>query len=157
MSTDSEYKDGARTRTDAFTNVAFWQLMAFVFLMCFIWLNEYMDLPAIVFGTCAVGFDPYRAAMLSAGVITAGIITVGHTYERQRKMVQQLVQTCLYCHRVMNEDGRWEHVEEYFVRNFPVSLNTSACPDCQQMLEAVDASKKKIAKIQDEKLQPGAN
>jgi hypothetical protein len=128
------------TTKDAFSSVAVWQLLVFVLLICFVWASEYLDLSAVVFGTAPRPMDPYRVCVLSAGILTAAIIAVGHTYERQRAMVKRLLMTCLYCHRVMNEDGIWEHVEEYFIRNYPMDLGRGACPACQQMLHSVGAS-----------------
>ena len=126
-----------RAKRDAFTGVAFWQLLAFVLLFSFTWLSEIADLPELLFGTIHQPLNWYRLALLSAGIITAAIVAVGHTYERQRTLVRQLVETCLYCHRVKTGDGNWQHVEEYFLQNFPIEMNKGACPDCEQMLASV--------------------
>lgn len=132
-----EKKTRHSARKDAFSSVAIWQLLAFVFLLSFIWLNEIMDLTSLLFGTEHLPFNWYRAVFLTAGVITAAIIAVGHTYEKQRALVKQLVEACLYCHRVRMEDGTWQHVEEYFLNNFPLEIEKGSCPDCQSMLSAV--------------------
>lgn len=122
---------------DAFASVAFWQMMSFVLLVCFVWANEVLDLSFSMFGTEPASFNLYRASLLSAAIITAGIIAVGHTYERQKKVIQGMLMTCVYCHRVMHTDGQWEHVEEYFLRNYPVDMARGACPDCEKMLQSV--------------------
>ncbi len=132
--------DGQRSaRIDAFSSVAIWQLMAFVFLLVFTWVSETLDFPAIVFDAPPTPFNLYRMSILTAGIITAAIITIGHAYEQQRRLVKTLVQTCLFCHRVQNEHGSWEHVHEFFVRNFPVDISGGACPECKKMLDDVNA------------------
>lgn len=128
---------------DAFSSVAFWQLMVFVLLLCFVWANEVLDFSSMMFDTDRIQFNMYRASMLSAAIITAAIVAVGHTYERQRAVIRRMFMTCVYCHRVMHEDGRWEHVEEYFMRNYPVDMERGACPDCEKMLQAVDSKPSK--------------
>ncbi|TFH14644.1 MAG: hypothetical protein E4H02_09490 [Lentisphaerales bacterium] len=122
---------------DAFSRVAFWQLMAFVFLGCFVWVVELFDLSSTMFGTAPMPFNLSRTFLLSGGIITAGIIAVGHTYEQQRAIVKGVVSTCLYCHRVQSSDGRWEHVNEYFLKHYPVDSNHLVCSDCETMLADV--------------------
>jgi len=86
----------AKNKRDVFASVALWQFMAFFFLLTFIWTSEILDLPAAVFGANETPFNAYRAFLLSAAVIAAGIVAVGHAYEKQRKLVKDLLMTCLY-------------------------------------------------------------
>lgn len=136
-----EEKVGAKYSTpkaDAFSSMALWQFLAFIVLLCFVWTSELLDLPAIVFGSEETEFNIYRVSLLSAAIITAGIIAVGHSYERQRRLVKQLLMTCLYCHRVKTDKGKWMHVEDYFLAHYPVAVDRNACPECQQMLKSVE-------------------
>ena len=125
-------------KKDSFALIAFWQLLVFVLLLCFLWASEVLDLPHIVFGAKGTPFNLSRVCILSAAIITAGIVAVGHTYEQQRHIVNKLVMTCLYCHRVKTSEGNWEHVEQFFTQNFPVKSNEGACPDCKTMLQSLD-------------------
>ena len=122
---------------DAFSSVAFWQLMSFILLLCFIWANEILDFPAIMFGAEHHPLSIYRGCLLSAAIITTAIVSIGHTYERQKAVIKKILMTCVYCHRVMHDDGTWEHVEEFFVRNYPQETERGACPDCEHMLHSV--------------------
>lgn len=145
MEDKTKANEAAKRSKDAFSNVAIWQFMVFILLLCFIWANEILDLTSRMFGESPSDFNFFRACLLSAAVVTAGIVAVGHTYEKQKSIVEQLLMTCLYCHRVQNSDGEWEHVEEYFIRHYPIAINRAPCPDCAKMLASVDA------KITDEK------
>ena len=131
-------KQVATPKGDAFSSMAMWQFLAFIALLCFVWTNEVLDLPSAVFGIKETEFNIYRASLLSAAIITAGIITVGHSYERQRRLVKQLLMTCLYCHRVKTDKGKWMHVEEYFLAHYPVGIDRSSCPECQKMLKSIE-------------------
>lgn len=127
-----------RTSTgDAFASVAFWEFMAFVLLACFIWVSEYYDLPALVFGGEKTTFSWLRACILTAGVITAGIVAVGNTYLRHRAVLKKMLTSCIYCHRVQHEDGTWERVDEFFMRHYSLDVNPGTCADCQKMVAAV--------------------
>ncbi len=135
-----------KTRRDAFARIAFWQSMAFLFLLCFVWANEMLDLPHLVFDAARSPFNPYRAWLLTAVVMAAGIFAIGYTYEQQRGILRRLLKTCMYCHRVQTPDGSWEHVEEYFIRHYPVPMDRVACGACEKMLLSVnDAAEKQKA------------
>lgn len=127
-----------KTRRDAFARIAFWQTLAFVFCLCFVWANEILDLPHLVFDASRSAFNPYRAWLLTAVVMAAGIFAVGYTYEQQRGILRHLLRTCMYCHRVQTPDGTWEHVEEYFIRHYPVPMERVACAACEEMLVQVN-------------------
>jgi hypothetical protein len=131
---------------DAFSGMALWQFMAFIVLLCFVWTSEILDLPSMVFGAEETPFNLYRACLLTAGILTAGIIAVGHSYERQRRLVKELLMSCLYCHRVKTDKGEWMHVEDYFLAHYPVAVDRSSCPECQQMLKSIEGAQDSKAK-----------
>ncbi|MBI3987735.1 MAG: hypothetical protein HY343_12485 [Lentisphaerae bacterium] len=138
----SQEKIKTSARQDAFGSVALWQLMTFLFLICFIWANELLDLPNYLFGAEASPFNISRGLLLTMAIVATAVVAVGHTYEQQRSIVKNLVMTCAYCHRVETGQNSWEHVEEYFIKHYPVDLGRGACPECQKMLEAVQERQK---------------
>ena len=142
MSTDEEKK--VRINKDAFASVAIWQIVAFIALILFIWVNGLLDIPARVFGAEPTPFSMFQACMLTAAAITAAVICVGHTYEQQRSLLRKLLETCIYCHRVKTPEQEWEHVESYFIKHYPVGMDRSVCPHCQDMLEEVHPSTMKM-------------
>lgn len=131
-----------RVRRDAFASIAFWQILAFVFLLVFVWASELLVFPSQAFGDEGGRFSIYRASIISAAIIAVAIIVVGHTYEKQRVLLKNLLKTCMYCHRVKTPEGRWEHVEVYFIRHYPIPMDRTSCPSCEAMLS--DASAKKV-------------
>ncbi|OQA28726.1 MAG: hypothetical protein BWY59_00693 [Verrucomicrobia bacterium ADurb.Bin345] len=137
MNMHEEERRKVASRRDAFWHIAFWQLMAFLFLLCFVWAVELLDLPAWAFGTEPAPFSLYRVCLLSAGVIAAGVAAIGYTYEQQRALLRKLLETCMYCHRVKTPDETWEHVELYFIKHYPVPMKRGCCPDCEKMLAEV--------------------
>ena len=139
MNPDEEVK--VKSSRDAFASIAFWQILAFVFLLVFVWASELLDFPAQAFGDEGGRFSIYRASIISAAILAVAVV-VGHTYERQRALLRSLLKTCMYCHRVETPEGKWEHVEVYFIRHYPVPMDRTACPTCEAMLN--DAASKKV-------------
>lgn len=138
---DLEEKAKLAARKDALARMAVWQILAFVFLLCFVWAAELLDIPAWMFGAEPTPFSLYRACILSAAVIAAGVTAVGHTYEEQRRLLKKLLHTCMYCHRVAVNGENWEHVDEYFIRHYPVTMDRCVCPSCDRMLEKLQKKK----------------
>lgn len=128
-------------RNDAFSRIAVWQAAAFVFLLCFVWCIELLDIPAFAFGAGGTAYRIVRLSLLTAGVFAAGIVAIGHTYEQQRSLLRKLLETCTYCHRVKLPDSTWEHVDVYFIRHYPVGMRRSTCPQCEQMVAEVEKLK----------------
>ncbi len=128
--------------SDAFSRVAIWQVLAFVLLTCFVWATELLNLTSVVFGVAPKPPDLYHAFFLSIGIISTGIIAIGHTYEKQRDAIKQIMNACLYCHRVKTSDKNWEHVEEYFMKHFPIAMQRGICPECEKMLSDIDKHNK---------------
>jgi hypothetical protein len=146
MATEKKKKKTHSARADAFASVAFWQLMAFIMLLCFVWASEVLDLPALLFGLERTPFNLFRACLMSAAVIVAAVIAVGHTYEQQKALMKNLLTACLYCHRVKTKEDEWVHIEDYFLKLFPVALDRGACPECDQMLKSVSGRAKDVQK-----------
>lgn len=137
-----------KARRDAFASIAFWQLMAFIFLLCMVWAGEVLDFPAVMFGGEETPFDWFRVSFLSAAVIAVAVLVVGHTYEQQRALLKKLLETCTFCHRVKTPDGTWQHVEEYFIDHYPVAMQRIACPSCEAMLAELQKEQEKYEKRQ---------
>ena len=145
MQREEEIKMNARR--DAFARIAFWQYMTFIFLLVFVWVLEFLDIPYLLFGIAPTPFNPYRVCLISAAIIGAAVIAIGHTYEQQRALLRKLLKTCLYCHRVKTSFGKWEHVEEYFIKHYPISMERGACPSCSEMLSNMGDSGANINEV----------
>jgi hypothetical protein len=139
MHKEEERKVSARR--DSFASIAVWQSVTFMLLLLFVWASELLDAPAHLFGCEPTPFNLYRVSILTLGILAAGIVAIGHTYEQQRNLLRKLLRTCLYCHRVQTPHGAWEHVEEYFIKHYPVPMDRVACPACERMLESVSDAK----------------
>ena len=44
-------------------------------------------------------------------------------------------------------DARWEHVDVYFIRHYPVGMRRGTCPDCEQMVAEVERLKSTSAGV----------
>lgn len=136
MRKDTDYKQGYR---DAFTRIAVWQFMAFIILLIFAWAVEIIDVPALLFDAPPSSFSFFRAITMTAAIISCAIIAVGHTYEQQRRLINQIKQRCPYCQKVLTGKDQWEHIADYFMRHYPMNICQDACPSCRNILADVES------------------
>ena len=113
-----------------FAYIALWQLLVFGMLVLLVWVNEMLDLPALMFGISGRSADVTRGCLATAGVLVAAVCTVGNTYLQQRQIVKGLLTICSYCKKIRIESSAWQQVEEYIGKRSPIQFTHSVCPDC---------------------------
>ncbi len=113
-----------------FAWIAAWQLLVFVLLLLLIWVNEMLDITALLFQVPRRAPDTMRACMASAGLLIGAVILVGNTYLQQRRLVKGLLTICSYCKRIRLPDELWQRIEEYIGRRSSIQFTHSVCPDC---------------------------
>lgn len=114
-----------------FASIAFWQFMSFGLLIGLIWLNEMINLTALIWGE-DLNAQPnlFRGFLLTSAVLLTAIVTVGHTYEQQKRLIRGMMTVCSYCKRVRLAHEAWEKIEEYVARNSAVTFTHGVCPEC---------------------------
>lgn len=113
-----------------FTYIAIWQSAAFMILFLLIWVNEIIDVPALLYGTQQTPPDLTRACVSSAAVLLAAIIAIGHTYVQQQNLIFGLITICSYCHKVRIHEEDWERIEEYVGKRTAANFSHGICPTC---------------------------
>jgi hypothetical protein len=113
-----------------FAYIAFWQFMTFVALVLLVWVNELLDLPALLYAAPPREPDVFSGWVLSAGVLIIAIITVGHTYVQQKKIISGMLTVCSYCHKIRIEKRTWEQMEDYLADHSLAALSHGVCPEC---------------------------
>ena len=116
------------------STMAFWQFLGFVLLLCFLWANEVLDLPALIYGRSSGAFDIIGTCLLTAGIILIGFVTVAHTLVQQRKMLKGFVTVCSYCGKVHIDEDAWSHMEEFIAERSLIEFSHGICPACYQKL-----------------------
>lgn len=112
-------------------SIAFWQFMGFLLLIGLIWLNELINLTALIWGEdLKMQPNMFRGALLTSAVLLVAIIIVGHTYEQQKRVIGGIMTVCSYCKRVRLKHEAWEQIEEYVARKSDATFSHGICPDC---------------------------
>ena len=81
----------------SFSYIAAWQCAAFVLLILLVWVNEIIDLAALLFDVEKTPPSLFRGCLATAGVLIALIVTVGNTFLQQKRIVGGMLTICSYC------------------------------------------------------------
>ena len=104
-----------------FRHVAFWQAMAFMMLICVVWVLQFADIGSKV---------ALESLYLSGCIALVGFITVAHTFVQQRRVLEGLVISCSYCRRIRIKGADWQHLESYLAKRIHARFSHGICPDC---------------------------
>jgi len=127
-----ENKAFVLTVTNGYSYVAGWQWAAFVILLLFVWANELLNIPTLLYGVPEREPDIVRACVMTAGVLITGIITVGNTYLQQRRIVKGMLAVCSYCRKIRIDESAWKELESILSDHSAIALTHSICPDCYE-------------------------
>jgi hypothetical protein len=115
---------------NAFSYIAFWQMLSFVVLILLVWVNELLDLSHLFWNTPPSAPSLARGCLASAGVLMGMVITIGHTYVQQRNIISGVLTICSYCHRIRIDQEVWQRIEQYVTSHSTIMLSHGICPDC---------------------------
>ena len=127
---------GSHALGTLFQHVAFWQAMAFLMLICVVWVLHFADIGSEVV---------LESVYLSCCIALVGFITVAHTFVQQRRVLEGLVISCSYCRRIRIKGAQWQHLENYLTKRIQTRFSHGICPDClakatQEPDELIDLS-----------------
>jgi hypothetical protein len=109
-------------------NIAFWQAMSFVMLICAMWAGETLGLlhegPP----------DPARMVLPTVLIALGGVIAVAHTYIQEERALRGMITICAYCHKVMTKEDVWMRIEKFVTEHSGADFSHGACPDCFKRL-----------------------
>jgi len=112
---------GSQAVGKLFRHVAFWQAMAFMMLICVVWVLQFAD----------IGSEAALESLYLSGCISlVGFITVAHTFVQQRRVLEGLVISCSYCRRIRIKGANWQHLESYLAKRIHARFSHGICPDC---------------------------
>ena len=143
MKKQGQHKHGGK---DGLFTIAFWQFMAFILLILFVWLNEVVDIAALWFGAEPGQPNFFRGCVLTVMVFVVAVVTVGHTYMQQKQVIKGLLTVCADCRKIRVNNEMWEQLDQYISDHSLALISHGLCPHCfekaQQEIQQASRAKK---------------
>lgn len=112
--------------------IALWQLATFVLMALLVWVNELVDLPRLLFQLEPSPANLARGAILTAAVLFTAILTIGNTYLRSQRLVEEILVICARCGKVKLNADQWQNWETFVAEESGCRLSHGLCPDCYE-------------------------
>lgn len=118
------------------------EVTAFGSCVAVIWLDEWLDLPRILFGDRASPARFHEAGVESACIVVAGTLAVVATVALLRRLhrLESYIAICAWCRQV-RVDGRWMPFEEYLLLQNDLRATHGICERCAAGLKQPGASR----------------
>jgi hypothetical protein len=117
------------------------EAVAFALSTALIWLDEWLDLPHLLFGDSASPARFHEAGVESACIAVGGTLAVLATLALLRRLhqLETYVAMCAWCRKV-RVDGRWMPFEEFLLRQSDLRTSHGICEQCADGLKKPRAS-----------------
>jgi len=112
------------------------EMFAFALIITIIWLDEFVDIPALVLGAEKTPAN-WRESLFETLLITSlAIIIIYYTrtlFARMR-FLEGLLPICSSCKKIHDEDGKWREMESYIQARSAARFSHGLCPHCAKKL-----------------------
>ncbi|PKK91114.1 MAG: hypothetical protein CVV64_04915 [Candidatus Wallbacteria bacterium HGW-Wallbacteria-1] len=112
------------------------QTLGFMGIILFLWLDELLDFPNLLFGFQKTPFNWPECITETLLIAFFGYITLRKTkssLERIRTL-EGLLPICASCKKIRNEQENWISLEHFITKNSEASFTHSICPECSERL-----------------------
>lgn len=116
--------------------VLLYQASGFIGVILFLWLEEYLDLPSVLFGFEKTPFNWPECICESVIVSILGMLVLYKSKASQDriKVLEGLLPICASCKKIRNHSEKWIPLESFIVKNSEATFTHSICPDCSKIL-----------------------
>lgn len=122
-------------RSKAVNEALLLEALGFVFVALLIWVNEYLDLPHMLWQAPPTTWRPVEVAIESGFVLLLGAAVTGVSWLTFRRLayLESLLILCAECQRV-GDEGRWMKFEYFLESRDRTETTHGMCPECQSTL-----------------------
>jgi hypothetical protein len=116
--------------------VIVYEKIAFASIILLIWLDEAIDIPALLLGAEPTPFNWRESFFESACILIlcAVIIRVTNNIFQRMKYLEGMLPICASCKRIRDEKENWHPIESYVRERSDAEFSHGICPECAQKL-----------------------
>ena len=113
-----------------------YEIIGFVFIIVFIWLDELIDLPHLLLGAELTPFNWRESLIESIVVAVLGAAIVIHTKKMLQRMkyLEGILPICASCKKIRDDKGHWHQIESYIRDKSEAEFSHGICPVCAEKL-----------------------
>ena len=112
------------------------EIIGFGFVTIFIWLNEIIDLPHILFGAPQTPINFVESILESFIVLTLAILVILVTKKllKRIKYLEGFLRMCCVCKKIYDSNKQeWVRLETYFDKHSKIEFSQGLCVECKKL------------------------
>ncbi len=108
------------------------QIMGFVFIVTYIWLNEVYDIASLMFGKGPTPVHWKESLAESIFITFLGVHIITYTKKMFQRMryIEGILPVCAHCKKIRDEKGQWHEIESYICCQSEAEFTHGLCPEC---------------------------
>ncbi|MCD4706200.1 MAG: hypothetical protein K8S62_00500 [Candidatus Sabulitectum sp.] len=112
------------------------EIVAFLCIIMFIWLDEVIDIPHLLLGAESTPLNWRESLSESMIVAIIGVLIISYTKKliRRVKILEGFLPICSSCKRIRDSKGHWHQMESYIRDKSEAEFTHGLCPDCADKL-----------------------
>jgi hypothetical protein len=114
-------------------------IAVFAAIIGLIWLDEAIDLPALLFGAPPEPVGRMSESLIQTVQVTllgGGLIWYIQRLRRRILELESYISMCAWCNRINIDGQRWVSIEHYLRHQRDLHTSHGICPDCARQLKA---------------------
>jgi hypothetical protein len=108
------------------------ELVMFSTILAVIWLDEYIDLPALFLGAPPVPYRMEEYLLESSLILISGLFVMVITFLllRRYRRLEHFLKVCAWCKKVWI-NGTWVNFEDYALSRYSQKSSHGICDECR--------------------------
>lgn len=113
-----------------------YEVIAFAFVIIFIWLDEIIDIPHYIWGAELTPVNWREALFESIIIALLGALIINFTNKlfRRMKYLVGILPICASCKKIRDDEGHWHQIESYIRDRSEAEFSHGICPECSKKL-----------------------
>jgi len=116
--------------------VLVYEAIAFTSIVVILWLDEFLDFPAILLNAPPTPFNWQESLFESLLILLLGYVVIRYTRKilKRMKYLEGTLYVCASCKKVRDIDENWHPIEVYINNRANVRFSHGICPACAEKL-----------------------
>ncbi len=113
-----------------------YEIIAFVSIILFIWLDEAIDIPYLFLGAESIPLNWRESFFESVCILILGVVMIRFTNEifQRMKYLEGILPVCASCKKIRDEKDNWHQIESYIRERSDAEFSHGICPECAEKL-----------------------
>ena len=121
------------TKEEFTKKILTFEYAGFLIVIIILWLDEILDIPAVVFGGPAtpINYTESLFETVLVGALAVIVVTMTRRLLEKLRYLEGILPVCSFCKKIRKDD-QWINIDSYIRDHSAVEFSHSLCPECRE-------------------------